>query len=252
MSNYFGISSSGVSSLFSSLNSGSSIYSTGSSASESPLSTYMSIRNGSYSKLLKAYYSETGNKSAIKSTSTSIDSTKTLAAIESTSDALKDISDELFTGGKNSVFNKVTTTGDDGTKTESYNTDAIYKKVNAFVNAYNDFLEEAGKSNTTDILRRTKSIIGITNTYGKVLNKAGVTIGKDNKLSIDEETFKKADMTTVKNIFNGRSSLAYSISANASYINYTAQYQASKANTYTSYGNYSYNYSAGNIFNSFS
>ncbi len=38
----------------------------------------------------------------------------------------------------------------------------------------------------------------MTKANSNMLSKVGITIGTDNKLSIDETSFKKADMNTVK------------------------------------------------------
>lgn len=241
MATFFGITAAGANTLFGST---SGLYSN-STTTDSPLSTYMSIRNGSYAKLVKSYYSETGKDSEFKnSIRTATDTTKTLASIESASDDLKEAADKLFTNGKESVFAK----DSEG----NYDTDKIYKAVKDFADAYNDVIEEAGNSNTTDILKRATSMVRDTDTYEKLLGKVGIEVGSDNKLTIDEESFKKADMTTAKSIFNGINSYAYSTSANAAYINYTAEYQASKANTYNAFGSFSYNYSNGGIFNGLS
>jgi len=239
MSTFYGITEAGASTLFGSTSSLTS--STSSASSSSPLLTYMSIRNGSYAKLTKAYYAKTDDNEL--SINTSQDTNKTLMGIESSADSLKDIADELFTNGKDSLFNKTDENG-------KPDVDAIYKKVHEFVEAYNDLLEEAGESNTNSILRTTTNMINTTETYESLFKKVGITIGENNKLSVDEDAFKASNMTTVKSIFNGRNSLAYATSASASYISYNADYQASKANTYNSYGGFSYNYSSGTIYNS--
>ena len=56
-------------------------------------------------------------------------------------------------------------------------------------------------------------------------------------------------MNNVKTLFNGQGSYGYQISARASMVNYNAGVELSKSNTYTNVGSYSYNYSAGDIFN---
>ncbi|MBE5939967.1 MAG: hypothetical protein E7266_06165 [Lachnospiraceae bacterium] len=245
MSFYYGITADSVSTLFG------SVGTKNASGSSFDLSTYMSIRNGSYKKLVSAYYDETGKDNKLDvSTGTGVDSTKKLMSMESSADALKEAADDLFVSGKDSVFNKVEVKNADGTVSAEYDREAIYKKVDAFVKAYNDMIEEAGEAETESILKRTTSMIRDTEGYEKLLKKVGITIGSDNQLEVDEDDFMKADMSTVKSVFNGVGSLSYSTSANASYINYMADYEASKANTYNSYGSYNYNYNYGNIYNS--
>ena len=110
------------------------------------IADYSAIRTGSYFKLMKAYYG--GNDSASKivetnkktSTSTAKDDTKTLAKIEDAAEELKGASADLPDNTRKAVFNKVTTTDARGNTTTDYDKDAIYKKVSAFVDGYNNLL----------------------------------------------------------------------------------------------------------------
>jgi len=88
-------------------------------------------------------------------------------------------------------------------------------------------------------------MISLTSAYEKQLEKIGITVNKDDTLSIDKDTFLEADMTKVKNLFNGTGSYGYNVGVKASMVDYYAQYEASKANTYGSSGYYNYNYSYG-------
>lgn len=234
MSFYYGISSDSVSSLFGT--------SASSGSSGSILSDYYSIKNGSYKKLLNAYYSiDDNNKQSSSSTSTSNDSTKLLATIESSTDALKKTADELIKSGNKSVFNKK----EDG----EYDKEAILKKVKEFVEDYNEVIETTNDSNTKSIASTSAAMITLTKTNSSLLAKVGIGLESDGKLSINEEVFNKSHMSTVKSIFNGTGSFGYQISAKASMLNYYADHEASKANTYTNGGTYSYNYSSGDILN---
>ena len=80
-----------------------------------------------------------------------------------------------------------------------------------------------------------------------ILNQVGVTLNEDDTLSINEEAFKSANMTTVKSLFNNTGSYAYKASAQASLIDFAAENESSKANTYTMNGTYGNNYSMGSI-----
>ena len=90
----------------------------------------------------------------------------------------------------------------------------------------------------------------ITSLYSKTLEKVGITIGEDNKLSIDEDKFKSADVSRIKSLFNDSPSFAKSIASQASFVDYAANRESLKANTYNKTGAYSNNYSMGDIFNS--
>lgn len=226
------------------------------------LSDYASIKNGSYGKLMKAYYakdkseevSSIAEKQYKKTTSASTakDSAKTLAGIESAADNLKDSADALITTGTKSVFNKVEVESKDEygfTHTsKEYDKDAIYKSVSNFVEDYNNLIKTAGSSETKSVQNRVTTLTNATDANENLLSKVGITVNSDKTLSIDEETFKGSDMTTVKSLFNGNSSYGYRVSAQASLIDYTANREASKANTYTGSGSYGNAYSAGSIF----
>ena len=198
---YFGLSDvNSVSTLFSSL--GSSSSKSGSvSAGTSILADYASIRSGSYHKLLKAYYNKDKEavtdavKNSITSTATGKDSTKQLARMESAGEALKESADALITQGTKNVFKQETVTAEDGTTTTKYNVEEIYKRVSAFIDDYNNLVEETEDSNTSSIARVSAQMISLTNAYEKQLDKIGITVNKDDTLSIDKDAFLEADMS---------------------------------------------------------
>lgn len=244
--------SSSVSTLFSSLGSSKS---TGSGMFGINLSEYASIRSGSYGKLMRSYFSMDSTKRTSKSddstkntiedlattTSTSKDSTKMLAAIESDAKELTDTAKALYTRSNNKVFTK-----DSG---GSYDTDKIYKAVKSFADDYNSMLDTAGKSSTNRISHSVSSMKNETSYNEKALKEIGITVDeKTGKLSVDETTFKSADTEKIKNLFNGTGSYAYSVATKAAMTESYAKSEAAKSNTYTKNGTYNYNYNSGNIF----
>lgn len=56
------------------------------------------------------------------------------------------------------MFNKVEKTAEDGTKTQEYDRDAIYKAVKSYVDDYNSLLDRADDSKTKSILRAANSL----------------------------------------------------------------------------------------------
>ena len=83
----------------------------------------------------------------------------------------------------------------------------------------------------------------------KALSAVGITINKDNELEIDKDAFKKADMQKVKALFQDRGGFGYQVSTQSSMINYYAENEASKSNTYGNSGTYTYNYNTGTLYN---
>ena len=246
--------SNSISTLFSSLNTSTS---SASSFYNINFTDYASIKSGSYFKLLKSYYGNDeiaakNSSKAISSTSTSEDSTKTLANVKSAATDLSESAKALYDKNSKSVFNEVTTTDKDGNKTTGYDVDAIYEKVGEFVSDYNSLIATAGKSNTDSIANGAASLVNTTKMNEDALNAIGISMDKeDYTLSINEETFKNSDMEDVKKLFYGTSSYAYSAGVKASMLESYATSESAKANTYTNSGSYSNNYSTGNIFSDY-
>ena len=248
--------SSSISVLFSSLNNSSnktSLLNSGGDLLGINYSDYATIRNGSYFKLMKAYCNTTeGNeniKQAVSSTSTSKDSAKKLSSIESNSDDLKEAADALLAKGSKSVFEKTSSVDENGKWTEKYDTEAIYKAVKKFAASYNDLVDATEDTKTSNIENAAKRMNNLTKANEKLLADVGITVDEDDKLVVDEEKLKKADMTTVKSLFNTTGGYGYQAAAQASMIHYYAESEASKANTYGSNGTYTYNYSTGELYN---
>lgn len=217
--------------LFSSLGGNSS-----SVASSNFLSQYASIKNGSYAKLMKAYYAETGSKkqttSSVTNKTEATDDSKTIAKVQTTTDALKESADALL-------------------KTEAETTEEMYTAVEDFVKDYNSVIDAVNKSENDSIIRRTTNLAQATTINYKSLNAIGITINEDSTLSIDKDTFLKADVSKVKNVFSEHNSYGYRVSAQSSLINFAADHEANKNTTYTLAGNYTATFSSGNLFSTY-
>lgn len=230
---YFGlVDGNSVSTLF-----GSSSTST---ANSTFLSDYASIKNGSYRKLLNAYYGQ--NSTVNDNTATSKDSAKKLTSLQDDVDSLKKAIGEVNTTGKDSVFNEKDIKQEDGTTKKGYDVEAIYKKVNKFVETYNDLLDSSKDVSSNSLDNSIKNLKNTMNANTKLLAKIGIEVKSDGKLSLDENTFKESNMSRVKEVFNSVGSLGYQISNRVSRVDYAIQREASKANTYNQYGTYSNNY----------
>ena len=216
------------------------------------LSDYASIKNGSYGKLMKAYYAK---DTADKTTSTGKDTETKKNSISTAADSMKESADSLLAKESKSVFNQksVKSTDETGktTVSQEYDTDAIYKAVSGFVTDYNNLLSKTSAASSRTLQGKADTLASVTSANAKLLSRVGITVNSDNSLSIDEKTFKKSDMGTVKNLFGTTGAYGYKVSAQASMIDYTANKESAKANTYTANGTYSNAYSAGNILNSF-
>lgn len=219
------------------------------------LTDYATIKSGSYRKLLKAYYAK--NPDETKKTQdtfkkdqvqTQKEKTKILAKVENSADEAKEAADALLVQGNKSVFTKVEKTDDKGNKTTEYDTDAIYKAVDRFVSSYNSMLERAENVSYNSITNAADTAVRYTKVNEKALEKIGIAIDSDSKLSLDKETFGKADMEQVKALFGKTGSYGYQISAKASMISFYAERAASQTVGYKDSGAYSYTYRNGGLY----
>lgn len=249
MSFYFG--NYGMNSLFggSSLN---SFYSS--------FGDYSSIRSGSYKKLLTSYYARTnanqtqkssnsGNRANSiyqdlwKNSSASSYQGTALNKVKTEADDLAKSASALTTQGKDSLFKEVKKTtidADTGVKTTTsgYDMDAIANAVKGFVSDYNSAIQASNQSLDTNVMRNTQYMTRMTSFYGKTLGDVGITIGKDNTLSIDTDKLKSADIDTLKRLFNGKNSFAGLTASRAQSMSQTAVRAASTASTYNRTGSY--------------
>ena len=122
-------------------------------SSSNLLGDYAAIKNGSYKKLLNAYYDkQEAEENGTAGNSEEVDKRVTLLAQDAKE--LKSAADALRTTGKNSLFKTktVTTTDEAGvvTETQEYDYDAIYDAAEKFIETFNSMLDSAASiSNKT-------------------------------------------------------------------------------------------------------
>lgn len=233
MSTINGYDSNSISSLFSSLGTSSSNSSSNGMFGIN-LNDYASIRNGSYGKLMKHYYAleeeETTKNS--KSKNDTDDTDATIRSIKSASDDLKDSASALYSS--KGLFEK-NTNGE-------YDMEAIYEKVNAFIEDYNSMIESVGSAETESIAKAGANVVNATSNNIDMLSKLGISVsGADFTLSIDKEKFMESNIADVKSMFSGVGSFAYQVGAKASRIYNMVEdkvsssgYKSSKADTSSS------------------
>lgn len=213
MSDFYGIGGVGSSSFFdsyfgSSSSSGSDLTSSvlGGGGSASPLTSMLGdlsmIRSGAYKKALKAYYAtqKTDDRESIAG-SGAADSNQSLSLVKSTAKSL------------NESAKKLQSADYDKSKPED-----LLEDVKSFVSDYNSMIDSTKDLNSYSILQTTVWASEQMKVAGGLLDKVGITVGADNKLTLDEEKFKSADMSNLKALFSGSASLASRIAQKASTI----------------------------------
>jgi hypothetical protein len=234
-----------ISQYFSSVSTTTSSSSSSSSSSDfsgiiDNLKDYGLIKTGAYTKLMKAYYNNLTQSNA----DSVVDSTKSLVLAKDDAKSLKSATNAL-----NALsFDKVekTTKDDDGneTTTQDYDWDSLYKAAQKFVTNYNSTIDSVSQLNSTSLLKTAVHMVNQTEASQGLLEDIGITIGDDNKLSIDEDTFKESKISDIKTLFSGSNSYAakignyatsiYNISANAALTQSTGG-----SRVYTQAGSYS-------------
>lgn len=205
------------------------------------LNDYAQIKNGSYGKLMKAYYKEQKNdgKSAADVKKETQTKSTEYSEIASLSDKLGKAADKL-TEGSLFELKSVTKTDENGVEntTQEYDKDSIVSALKDFAKSYNDFMSKATKSTNKNVARRAENLVNQMNTYYKQLNAAGVNFSEDGTISIDEDKVKKLDVSTLKRAFGGSDSMLGQIASKASQIGTAATSAAKNLGGYTNKGSY--------------
>jgi len=183
------------------------------------LSDYASIKNGSYGKMMKSYYAK------VKDAEEEEDSSKGKSKTKEKDAASASAARKFYE----------TATGMNALDYSADNIDELYDKVSSFVKDYNSMMKAASKSSNSDVKAQADDLNDYTYQNYKLFAKVGITMNADRTLSIDEDTFKKADMSKVKDFFKDYGSY---IASNASRVDYYMNTNANAASGYTARASY--------------
>ncbi|MDE5894329.1 MAG: hypothetical protein K2H45_15555 [Acetatifactor sp.] len=167
---------------------------------------------------------------ATASTSAATDSTGTDSAAASSAASLKANGRTL---ASDSLYEKVK--DKDGNDTDKYDIDKIFATANSFVSNYNKMFDAAGSSSNSGVLSNLSHIRETTVRNADALKQFGISVDDKGKMKINEDTFKKSDMSEVQKFFKDYGS---SVATSASLVDYYMTTQANAASGYTSDGAY--------------
>lgn len=125
---------------------------------------------------------------------------------------------------------------------EKYDVDKIFAAAKSFVNNYNSMFDTAESSSNSGVVANLSSIREKTAKNADVLKQFGFSVDAKGRMKIDEDTFKKADMSKVQEFFKDYGS---SVATNASLVNYYMTTQANTGSGYTAAGAYNVQGSSG-------
>ena len=130
-----------------------------------------------------------------------------------------------------SLFEKIK--GKDGT--EQYDVDKLFATVKSFVGNYNSMLDAAQSSYNSGVTANLARIMEKTAQNKDALEQFGISVNEKGKLKIDEDIFRKSDMSQLQKFFDEYGS---SIATNVSLVSYYLTTQANATSGYTANGTY--------------
>ena len=199
------------------------------------LGDYSTIQSGSYKKLLSSYYkttddssSDTSNKvSSLLQTTNKSTNNKDLTNLKSASDDLSKAGQKLLQKGSNTVFSED-------------NVDDMVSAVKTFATAYNKTITRAEDIADVNVTEKVDAMTSNTNAYAADLESIGITIGEDQKITVNEEKLKSADIASVKKILNSNNSFVGQTIQKATQIGSAIQNTINGIGLYNSSGSYAY------------
>ena len=134
---------------------------------------------------------------------------------------------------------------------DKVDTEAASKKIQSFVDDYNDMIGALSESENQSVLQKGVIMVNTAKVYSSALKRAGVTVGSDNKLSFDKDklTDIKVKAYEFKSTF-GRGGFASKVTQKAEQIK---RLQGSSGGLF-SYSNAvtpSYTYNIGAMFSTY-
>ena len=173
------------------------------------ISDYASIKNGSYGKLMKAYYGGAGSSySASSGTKAKTNNVLDKILEEKKNPKVSKETQEAnsnLTSGISSLKNTVTTLQNDKTYTTSDGTSAADKVSSAiknFVSQYNDVVSNAKNSTLAGKTSHVAGMMRSSQVNADKLAEIGITINGDGTLQLNEGRLKSTDISKVQELFS--------------------------------------------------
>lgn len=117
--------------------------------------------------------------------------------------------------------------------------DKAYNALLDFVNGYNDLLDNTKDSENSNVIKQADYLKSLVSSNKSALSRLGVSVNSDNTLSINEDKFKEADLSTMKNLFTGVYSFGEKMTDRINQIyRYATQGDTLTAQAYTNQGGY--------------
>lgn len=84
---------------------------------------------------------------------------------------------------------------------DTVDAEAASKKIQSFVDDYNDMVGALGESDNQSVLQKGVVMVNTTKVYSSALKRAGITVGSDNKLTFDKDKLSGIKAYELKSTF---------------------------------------------------
>ena len=179
------------------------------------LTDYASIKNGSYAKLVKAYYA---SKSATTSEETETEK-KNLTSAATAAKEFKSAADTLSSLAKSGTADS----------------DTITEALKNFADTYNSLISAVDTADNSSLTKVAENLVNETASNLSLLNDVGISISSSTgKMSVDETVAASASSSTLKSLFATSGSYGDVAASKASIISSRAA--SASSGLYTSSG----------------
>lgn len=187
------------------------------SGSQNIFSDYASIKNGSYARLLKAYYGR-GYDSDSATGSTKSRSSNVLEKLleerrnPKVSEEVQEANANL-TSGISSLTSSVSVLQNEKTYTDTENgqtaADKVVSAVKDYVTQYNNVVSTAKQSTLSGKTSHVAAMMRSTTANADKLSEMGITINKNGTLQVNESKLKATDISKVQELFSTNDITSY-------------------------------------------
>lgn len=182
---------------------------------------------------IMSYGSKIASRVKFAGGASSTDATDSAETSNTTSSRASSLKEDSKALASDKLYEKVK--DKDGNETDKYDIDNIFATAKSFVNNYNGMFDAGESSSNSGVLANLSYIREKTARNADALKQFGINVDAKGKMTINEDTFKKSDMSEVQNFFKDYGS---SIATNASLVDYYMTTQADASSGYTSDGAY--------------
>lgn len=128
---------------------------------------------------------------------------------------------------------------------DEYDADEYADLAQKFVDSYNSMVENVGNSNSSSVLQKGVILVNTAKIFSASLNRAGITLGSDNKLTFDKDRLSDEVSTLdIKTTFGGDYGFSNKVSQKAQQIGSLSGGLGALSYTSSSLPSYAYNIGA--------